>query len=270
MEGGPLRNAYSADVPHELRGDCRHHRPLPARADGPNMHTDTPTEKRPGADLVPAIRLEPILAKDVRGDGVPGAVIEIAQQARRLLASRRPTTSAGQLARRPRGRHRARRDEFLDGCVANGYDSRVRRASCSPSSSRLPTTVQQVTRVGLRLIAYQTAFLKANYPVEYLAALLTSVKANKDKSAVYLNECRQLEHRGARPRRERVRRSRLRRVPRRPSRRSGSGCRRCATSARARGAHRSRRARKADRSPTSTTSASASTRRPSTSARSSR
>ena len=58
--------------------------------------------------------------------------------------------------------------------------------------------------VGYGFIAYQTAYLKANYPVEYLAALLTSVKANKDKSAVYLNECRQLEHPGARPRRQRV------------------------------------------------------------------
>ncbi len=34
--------------------------------------------------------------------------------------------------------------------------------------------------------------LKANFPVEYLAALLTSVKTNLDKAAVYLNECRQM------------------------------------------------------------------------------
>src|SRR5690606_15648876 len=32
----------------------------------------------------------------------------------------------------------------------------------------------------------------ANYPVEYLAALLTSVKSNKDQTAVFLNECRQM------------------------------------------------------------------------------
>jgi DNA polymerase-3 subunit alpha len=46
---------------------------------------------------------------------------------------------------------------------------------------------------GYGLIAYQTAFLKANYPVQYLAALLTSVKSNQDKAAVYLNECRLLD-----------------------------------------------------------------------------
>ena len=42
------------------------------------------------------------------------------------------------------------------------------------------------------LVSYQTAWLKANHPVEYFAALLTSVKTNQDKAAVYLNECRQM------------------------------------------------------------------------------
>jgi DNA polymerase III subunit alpha len=40
------------------------------------------------------------------------------------------------------------------------------------------------------LVSYWTAYLKANYPSEYMAALLTSVGDNKDKSAVYLSECR--------------------------------------------------------------------------------
>ena len=45
---------------------------------------------------------------------------------------------------------------------------------------------------GYGLVTYQTAYLKANYPVEYLASLLTSVKTNLDKAGIYLNECRQL------------------------------------------------------------------------------
>jgi DNA polymerase-3 subunit alpha len=43
---------------------------------------------------------------------------------------------------------------------------------------------------GYGLVSYWTAYLKANYPAEYMAALLTSVADNKDKSAVYLSECR--------------------------------------------------------------------------------
>ncbi|MEZ5268055.1 MAG: hypothetical protein R2789_05630 [Microthrixaceae bacterium] len=45
---------------------------------------------------------------------------------------------------------------------------------------------------GYGLVAYQTAYLKANYAPEYLSALLTSVKANLDKAAVYLAECRSM------------------------------------------------------------------------------
>src|SRR4051794_27094144 len=42
------------------------------------------------------------------------------------------------------------------------------------------------------LVTYWTAYLKANYPAEYMSALLTSVRDDKDKSAVYLNECRRM------------------------------------------------------------------------------
>lgn len=42
------------------------------------------------------------------------------------------------------------------------------------------------------LVSYWTAYLKANYPAEYMAGLLTSVKDDKDKSALYLNECRRM------------------------------------------------------------------------------
>ena len=56
------------------------------------------------------------------------------------------------------------------------------------------------------LVSYWTAYLKANYPAEYMAALLTSVRDDKDKSALYLNECRRHGHQGAAAGRQRVRR----------------------------------------------------------------
>jgi DNA polymerase-3 subunit alpha len=42
------------------------------------------------------------------------------------------------------------------------------------------------------MVAYQTAYLKANYPVEFMAALLTSEMGNTDKTVVYIEECRQM------------------------------------------------------------------------------
>ena len=43
------------------------------------------------------------------------------------------------------------------------------------------------------VVTYWTAYLKANYPTEYMAALLTSAKSDKDKMAIYLNECRRMK-----------------------------------------------------------------------------
>ncbi|MBA2389980.1 MAG: DNA polymerase III subunit alpha [Geodermatophilaceae bacterium] len=45
---------------------------------------------------------------------------------------------------------------------------------------------------GYGLVSYWTAYLKANYPSEYMAALLTSVGDDKDKMAIYLAECRRM------------------------------------------------------------------------------
>ena len=45
---------------------------------------------------------------------------------------------------------------------------------------------------GYGLVSFWTAYLKANYAPEYMAALLTSVADNKDKSAIYLSDCRHL------------------------------------------------------------------------------
>ena len=45
---------------------------------------------------------------------------------------------------------------------------------------------------GYGVVSYWTAYLKANYPTEYMAALLTSVRDDKDKSALYLSECRRM------------------------------------------------------------------------------
>jgi DNA polymerase-3 subunit alpha len=42
------------------------------------------------------------------------------------------------------------------------------------------------------VISYYTAWLKANYPAEYMAALLTTNSDDKDKTAIYLNECRKM------------------------------------------------------------------------------
>ena len=50
----------------------------------------------------------------------------------------------------------------------------------------------KIHAAGYAMVSYWTAYLKANYPAEYMAGLLTSVGDDKDKAAVYLADCRKL------------------------------------------------------------------------------
>ena len=84
------------------------------------------------------------------------------------------------------------RTKFVDGCVAQGHDREFGERIFDTIEPFADYSFNKSHSVGYGYLAYQTAYLKANHPVEYLAALLTSVKSNKDQTAVFLNECRQL------------------------------------------------------------------------------
>lgn len=82
------------------------------------------------------------------------------------------------------------REKFVDGCERGGYGREIGSALFDVIEPFADYAFNKSHSYGYGLIAYQTAYLKAHYPVEYLAALLTSVKGTLDKAAVYLNECR--------------------------------------------------------------------------------
>jgi DNA polymerase III alpha subunit/intein/homing endonuclease len=86
----------------------------------------------------------------------------------------------------------AERAKFVEGCDASGYGRQLGEDWFDIIEPFADYAFNKSHSYGYGLISYQTAYLKANYPVEYLACLLTSVKNNLDKAAVYLNECRQL------------------------------------------------------------------------------
>ncbi len=85
------------------------------------------------------------------------------------------------------------RTKFVDGCEREGYGREFGERMFDIIEPFADYSFNKSHSVGYGFVAYQTAYLKANHPKEYLAALLTSVKGDKDKSAVYLNECRQLD-----------------------------------------------------------------------------
>jgi DNA polymerase-3 subunit alpha len=86
----------------------------------------------------------------------------------------------------------AQRQKFIEGCVGQGHTAQL--------GGELFDAIEPFAGYGFNrahsacygLIAYQTAWLKAHYPSEYMAALLTGTKRDKDRTAVYLNECRSL------------------------------------------------------------------------------
>jgi len=84
------------------------------------------------------------------------------------------------------------RDKFIAGCARVGYGEELGRKWMDIIEPFADYAFNRSHAFGYGLIAYQTAFLKANYPAEYLSALLTSVKANLDRAAIYLADCRAL------------------------------------------------------------------------------
>jgi len=79
---------------------------------------------------------------------------------------------------------------FVAGCVNNGHPEKLGRDLFGFIEHFAGYGFNKSHSAAYALIAYQTAWLKAHYPAEYMAALLTAAKRDKDKTAIYLHECR--------------------------------------------------------------------------------
>jgi DNA polymerase III subunit alpha len=81
---------------------------------------------------------------------------------------------------------------FSTGMKDNGYSPEATQAVWDVLLPFSAYGFNKSHTAGYGLVSYWTAYLKANYPAEYMAALLTSVGTNKDKMAVYLAETRRM------------------------------------------------------------------------------
>ena len=81
---------------------------------------------------------------------------------------------------------------FREGMLANGYSEGACKALWDTLLPFADYAFNKAHTAAYGVISFWTAYLKAHYPVEFMAALLTSVGADKDKSAVYLAECRRM------------------------------------------------------------------------------
>lgn len=81
---------------------------------------------------------------------------------------------------------------FREGMTANGFSEGAVKALWDTILPFAGYAFNKSHAAGYGLVSYWTAYLKANYPAEYMAGLLTSVGDDKDKAAVYLADCRRL------------------------------------------------------------------------------
>ncbi|NQT47040.1 MAG: DNA polymerase III subunit alpha [Candidatus Omnitrophica bacterium] len=85
------------------------------------------------------------------------------------------------------------RKHFIDGAIRNGVDIHIADKTFNLIEYFAGYGFNKSHSAAYAMISYRTAYLKANYPIEFMTALLTSEKDNTDKVALYIKEC---EHMG--------------------------------------------------------------------------
>jgi DNA polymerase-3 subunit alpha len=84
------------------------------------------------------------------------------------------------------------KDKFLEGCAENQVAPSVAQQLWKDMESSQDYSFNKAHAACYALIAYRTAWLKANHPKEYMAALISSVMNTKDRVPFYVNACREM------------------------------------------------------------------------------
>ena len=84
------------------------------------------------------------------------------------------------------------KEEGVPGCIANGIDEKTANKIYDDMTDFAKYAFNKSHAAAYALVAYQTAYLKYYYPVEFMAALMTSVIDNPPKVAEYILTCRQM------------------------------------------------------------------------------
>ncbi|MHB8682459.1 MAG: DNA polymerase III subunit alpha [Acidimicrobiales bacterium] len=190
LEGGAMRATLRALAPtsfDDVAALVALYRPGPMAA---NMHRDYP-ELKNGRKQITYLHpdLEAILGDTYGLMLYQESVMRVAQKfaGYSLEEADNLRKAAGKKNRAIMAKER---QKFVAGCERNGYSAELGTKLFDIIEPFADYAFNKSHSYGYGLVAYQTAWLKAHYPVEYLAALLTSVKDDKDKTAVYLGECR--------------------------------------------------------------------------------
>ena len=196
LDGGGMRSllrAMSPDSFEDISAVIALYRPGPM---GENAHNDY-ADRKNGRKAVEPIHPELSDAlQDILGDTY-GLIVyqeQVMAIAQKLAGF---TLGRADLLRKAMGK---KNKEILDkeyipfeaGMKANGFSVGAIKRLWEVLIPFSDYAFNRAHSAGYGVVSFWTAYLKANYPTEYMAALLTSVRDDKDKSALYLSECRRM------------------------------------------------------------------------------
>ncbi|KUN39268.1 DNA polymerase III subunit alpha [Streptomyces longwoodensis] len=196
FDGGPMRSLLRLMKPdnfEDISAVSALYRPGPM---GMNSHTNYALRKNGQQEITP---IHPELEEPLREvlDVTHGLIVyqEQVQKAAQIIAGY--SLGEADILRRVMGKKKPEElaknfTIFQAGARKNGYSDEAIQALWDVLVPFAGYAFNKAHSAAYGLVSYWTAYLKANHPAEYMAALLTSVKDDKDKSAVYLNECRRM------------------------------------------------------------------------------
>src|SRR4051812_5165409 len=196
LDGGPMRSLLRSMVPdnfEDISAVLALYRPGPMGANAHNDYADRKNGRKPVVPIHAELE-EPL--SEILGDTY-GLIVyqeQVMAIAQKLAGY---SLGAADLLRRAMGKKKKEILDkeyvpFSDGMKANGYSDAAIKTLWDILVPFSDYAFNKAHTAGYGLVSYWTAYLKANYPAEYMAALLTSVGDDKDKSAVYLAECRRM------------------------------------------------------------------------------
>ena len=196
LDGGPMRALLRSMQPdnfEDISAVLALYRPGPMGANAHNDYADRKNGRKPVVPIHPELA-EPLA--EILGDTY-GLIVY--QEQVMAIAQQLAGYSLGKadLLRRAMGKKKKEILEqefvpFADGMRANGFGESAITKLWEILVPFSDYAFNKAHTAGYGLVSYWTAYLKANFAPEYMAALLTSVQDDKDKMAIYLNECRRM------------------------------------------------------------------------------
>ncbi len=196
LDGGPMRDLLRRMQPTgfaDIVAVLALYRPGPMGVNAHNDYADRKNGRQPIKPIHPELAepLEDVLAETYGLIVYQEQIMRIAQRVAGYSLARADILRKA-MGKKKRDVLDKEYEGFSEGMKANGFSAAAIKVLWDTILPFADYAFNKSHAAGYGLVSYWTAYLKANYPGEYMAGLLTSVGDDKDKAAVYLADCRKL------------------------------------------------------------------------------